>query len=547
MAKIYQTGQEAQQSLLHGVRKLGTYVTTTLGPKGRNVALNRKWLAPAVIHDGVTIAKDIELADPFENMGAQLVKEAASKTVDKAGDGTTTSTLLAWKLIEKGFRYVDEGHNPMMMKEGIEKAIDLIVEELGKKATPVKEGDIEKVATISAANADVGKVIAETMEKVGIDGVITVEDGMGEDTIVEYKEGMMFDKGYGSPYFVTNQDELYAEIFDPLILYTDMVIDSQQDLTDFLDKVLKENRRNIVIIAHEFQGMTLPILIQNHQKGIIRCLTVKAPSFGLKRVWMLEDMAALTGGTVITRQSGRTLTSVTMEELGHAEKVWSDKDFTKIIGGKGDKKVITERIAAIKKQIQTEKSEFEKKGLRDRIARLAGGAAIIYAGARTETELKDKKERIEDAVQATKSAVAEGIIAGGGIALSQCQDSLRHLIEEEQDPDIRKGIELIQSILSEPLRKILQNAGKTPEIIIEHIQEYKEDNFEMGLKGWANSGYDVVKNEYGDMLEMGIIDPVKVTRQALQHAGSVAGMILTIDVLSTDPEENAKEEIPPMT
>lgn len=548
MAKIYTIGTKAQESLLSGVRQLGELVTVTLGPKGRNVALNRRWVDPIVVHDGVTVAREVDLADPFENMGAQLVREAASKTVDRAGDGTTTSTLLAWKIFEKGKRYVDDGHNPMIMKDGIDKAVETVTTQLLANATPIQEGDIEKVATISAASAQVGKTIAETMKQVGADGVITVEDGMDEETTVEYKEGMMFDKGYGSPYFITNDKDQYAEIYDAMILYTDMTIDSQQDLMDFLDHVLTETRRNIVIIAHEFQGMTLPILIDNHKKGNIRCLTVKAPSFGLKRAWILEDMATLTGGTVLLRQSGRTLSSVKFEELGQAEKVWSDKDSTKIIGGKGDKKVIQQRITAIRKQIQTEKSEFEKKGLRERLARLAGGAAIIHVGAITETELKDKKERIEDAVEATKAAVAEGIVPGGGIALLQCQDSLSHLLETETDPDIRAGILLVKSVLGEPFAKIIENAGRNWEIIQDRIEtEIVIDGAKGTMDDARNYGYDVVKNKYGNMIGMGIIDPVKVTRQAVQNAGSVAGMLLTIGAEITERPEDAKmPEQPPL-
>jgi chaperonin GroEL len=544
MAITFKTDQEAREGMLAGIEKLGKLVTITLGPKGRNVALDRRWSSPAIVHDGVSVANEIDLKDPFENMGAQLVKEAASKTNDNAGDGTTTATLLAWKLIKKGFRLIEEGVNPMMMKDGMDIAVLSVIHLLHVQAKAIKDGDLEKVATISAANPTIGKIIADAMEKVGNDGVITVEEGMTEETVVEYKEGMSFDKGYGSPAFVTDQKNLIAEIENPMILFTDMTIDSLQDFSDFLDNVLTEKERNLVIIAERLGDLPMSVIIDNHKRGVIRAIAIPTPSFGNKRIWMLEDMATLTGGTVITRQSNRTLSSVKREELGQADKVWCNTDITKIIGGHGTKEAITERITGLKQQIEKQESDFEKKSLRERIAKLSGGAAIIKVGAQTETELKDRKERIIDAVEATKSAVAEGIIAGGGIALLECQDSLRHLQYDETDPDVLAGIKLVLDVLDEPMRKIITNAGRTPEIILERIKSHNA--FSSGkIKDY---GYNVVTNEYGDMFDMGVIDPVKVTRQALQNAVSVASMILTTDGLITEIPEDKKSpmDTPPL-
>lgn len=548
MAIMYQTDKQARDSLASGVRQLGKLVTITMGPKGRNVALDKVWTAPSIIHDGVSVANDIDLKDPFENMGAQLVKEAASKTADRAGDGTTTSTLLAWKLIENGMKLIDNGTNPMMLKEGMDKAVKQIVEKLTTMAQPIQDGDLESVATISAANSEVGKIIADAMKHVGNDGVITVEESTGQETIIEYKDGMMFDEGCDIPAFITNEKERSAEIENPMILLTDLTIDSVQDLGDFLDNILTETDRNIVILAQSFEGATLPLLINNQKLGIIRVLAIKAPSFGHKRIWMLEDMAALTGGTVITRQSGRLLASIKKEELGRADKVWADVLITKIIGGKGAKEAIISRVAALKEQVKKETSDFEKKQLQQRIAKLTGGAAIIKVGAESEAELKDRKERINDAVEATKSAVAEGIVAGGGIALLQCQDSSLH--PNDSDSDIQAGIQLVYGILGEPIRKILQNAGKTPEIILEKIRPAippvaltPDGTKSVDTTNW---GYNVITNEYGDMFAMGVIDPLRVTRQALQNAVSVASMILTTEGLITlDKEDPRRPENTP--
>ena len=488
---------------------------------------------------------DIEATGKFTKM--QCIKVSNSNNLYITDDfvvthNTTTSVLLAWKLIEKGIKHIENGANPIMMKDGIDKAISHITSELTKLAIPVKDDDIEHVATIASANPVLGKIIGEAIQKIGPDGVVTIEDGMGEETTVEYKEGMMIDEGFGSPHFITNPNEQVSEIYDPLILYTDMKIDSQQDLSDFLDNVLTEKRRNIVIIADEFQGLTLPFLVDNHKAGFIRCLVVKAPSFGLKRIWMLEDMAAITGGTVITRQSGRTLSSIKLEELGRAEKIWADKDVTKIIDGRGNPKLIRERISSLKNQVLIEKSEFEQKNLKERIARLSSGAAIIHVGAHTSAELKDKKERIEDAIQATRAAVAEGIVAGGGITLYNLKSSLTSIIDKEVDQDIKKGVELVQSVLDEPLKKILSNAGKTPEIIMEEIRKL---HITMeNRKGSPFWGYDVVRNRYGDMVGMGIVDAVRVTKQALINAGSVSGMILTIGALVSDEEETSSQTPP---
>jgi chaperonin GroEL len=538
MAIIYQTNEEARKSLASGVQQLAQLVTITLGPKGRNIALDRKWNPPMIVHDGVSVANAVELKDPFENMGAMLVKEAANKTADRAGDGTTTSTLLAWKIIEGGMKLIDSGSNPMIMKEGMDQAVEKIVHTLSSFARPIQDNDIENVATISAANPEIGKIIAEAMKHVGIDGVITVEEGTDQETVIEYKDGMMFDEGCDVPAFVTNEKEQSAEIEKPMILFTDMIIDSMQDLSDFLDNILTENDRNIVIVAHGFEGATLPLLVNNHKQGVIRALAIKAPFFGHKRIWMLEDMAALTGGTVITRQSGRTLASIKKEELGRADKVVADTLTTKIVGGKGTKEAIGQRIIAIKEQVKKEPSEFEKKQLKQRIAKLTGGAAIVKVGAKTEAELKDRKERIIDAVEATKSAVAEGIVAGGGIALLQCQDS--NPLPTDSDPDIQAGMRLVYSVLSEPIKKILQNAGKTPEIILNNINETRRLLISERDTG-NDHGYNVATNGYGNMFAMGVIDPLRVTRQALENAVSVSSMILTTEGLITFEPENSPE------
>ena len=489
------------------------------------------------MHDGVSIAKEIELPDKFENMGAQLVKEAASQTADKAGDGTTTSTLLAWKLIDKGNdlirnRWWKRGANPMRLNAGMNIATKAVVEYLTKSAQTLGEGDIEKVATIAAADPNIGKIIADTLKLVGKDGIIDVQEGQEAETTIEHKEGMMFDKGYGSPYFVTNPKDMIAEIENPKILFTDMVIDSIQDFAEFLDKVVTQDDRTLVIIADSFEGYTLPTLIENNRRGTIKTIAIEAPSFGIKRVWMLEDMALLTGGTVITKQSGRTLASIDLTELGRADKVWSDVNDTKIIGGHGDKTKISERIESLREQIKNEESEFEQKQLKERIAKLSGGVSVIKVGALTEVELKDRKERIIDAVEATKAALAEGIIAGGGVALLECQDSLRHLHLTHHDKDIQKGINLVLDVLDSPICKITENAGLNSKEILKQIS--KSAKF-----GW---GYDILSNQYGNMFELGILDPVKVTKQAILNANSVAEMILSTEAIITN--EETTEQMP---
>ena len=531
-AIVFKQHKDARDALLRGVQPLADLVTTTLGPKGLNIVLDRMWGSPAIIHDGVSIAKEIELKDPFENIGARLVKEAAEKSADRTGDGTTTATLLAWKLIEKGFQLVEEGRNPQLMKEGMEIAATEVVKELKKQAVPVTNESLLDVATISAANEEIGKIISEAIVKIGKNGVASVEEGMGQETTVEYKEGMMFDKGYssGSPYFITNREKLTVEIENPMILYTDMVIDSVQDFSDFLDNVLTPNDHNIVIIADRIEVPCLAILLENMRRGALKAYAVQAPSFGVKRIWTLEDMAATTGGVVLTKQSGRSLASLTKEDLGRADKVWADESTTKIIGGHGSDEVVQKRIKTLLSQVETQESEFEKKSIHERIAKLTGGAAIIKVGALTEVELKDKKERITDAVEATKSAIAEGIVAGGGIALLQCQNSLRHLHEAEGNDDKIAGIKLVIDVLNEPFKKILTNAGEKEEKIWTALITGHEEE--------KTRGYNVVTKEYGDMLEMGVIDPVKVTREALQNAVSVASMMITSDGLVTrDPEE----------
>jgi chaperonin GroEL len=428
MAKQIKYGKEARASLIEGVNKLANAVTTTLGPKGRNVALDKKWGAPNVIHDGVGVAKEIELEDPFENMGAQLVKEASSKTSDVAGDGTTTATLLAQSIINAGVKQVESGVNPMIMRHGIEKGVDAVVEEIKKIAQPVKEADVAKVATISAQSEEIGKMISDALGKVGKDGVVTVEEGRGTETSVDYKEGMEFDKGYASAYFVTNPDKMEAEIEDPYILITDKKVSNIQELVPMLENLVKVSK-NLVIIADEIEGEALALLVVNKLKGTFNSLAIKAPGFGDRRKEMLEDIAILTGGTVVSDDTGMKFENVTPDMLGRADKVWADKENSRIIGGKGDKEKLNARVAQIKRAIETTTSDFDREKLQERLAKLSGGVAVINVGAATEVEMKDKKERVTDAVAATKAAIEEGIVPGGGVTLLKARKFLPALKE----------------------------------------------------------------------------------------------------------------------
>ncbi|CAN5528798.1 chaperonin GroEL [soil metagenome] len=530
MAKQLEFNEEARRSLKTGIDVLANAVKTTLGPKGRNVALDKKFGAPTVTHDGVTVARDIELEDPFENMGAQLLKEAALKTNDVAGDGTTTATVLAQAIVHEGLRNVAAGANPMQIKLGIEKGRDLVLDYLKGLAVDVQgKEDIAQVAAISAADPEIGDLIADVMDKVGKDGVITVEESRGLEYEVEYTEGMQFDRGYISPYFVTNTERMEAELEDSYILITDKKISSVQDLLPVLEKVLQTGTKNFVIVAEDVDGEALATLVVNKLRGIVNVLGVKAPGFGDRRKEMLRDIAILTGGTVISEEVGRTLEGATLEDLGRARRVVSTKDDTTIVEGSGDESQIKGRIDQIKSQIETTTSDFDREKLQERLAKLSGGVAVIKVGAATETELKEKKHRVEDALSATRAAVEEGLVPGGGVALVQAVSALDNI---DAEGDVRTGYMILRRALEEPMRGIAQNAGLDGSVIISEIRRKLAD-------GQNNVGYDVIRGEYGDMFELGITDPVKVTRSAVENACSIAAMILTTGALISDmPEEN---------
>ncbi len=537
MAKQIKFSDDARQSLVKGVNILAKAVVTTLGPKGRNVALDKKWGAPNVIHDGVTVAKEIELEDPFENMGAQLVKEAASKTNDVAGDGTTTATLLAQSIINTGLKNVTAGANPMILKAGMEKAVDVVVKEVGKMAKTVKDVDVAKVATISAQDVRIGTLIADALTKVGKDGVVTVEEGQGLELSIDYKEGMEFDKGYASPYFVTNSDRMEAEIADPYILITDKKISALNELLPFLENLVKVSK-NLVIIADEIDGEALATLVVNKLRGTFNPLAIKAPGFGDRRKEMLEDIATLTGGTVISDETGRKFESVTLEDCGRADKVWADKENARIIGGKGDKTAIKARVAQIRRAIDESTSDFDKEKLQERLAKLAGGVAVINVGAATEVELKEKKERVNDAVAATKAALEEGIVPGGGTTLLKARQALLSLRDSLKLADEKTGVDILYQALAEPLRWIVKNAGADEGWVMKTVEEkYMKD------KKTTDFGFNVMVMEFGSMLDWGIVDPAKVTRSAVQNAASVGMMVLTTEALVTDLPEK-KDAMP---
>ena len=530
MAKQIIFNQEARQSLKKGIDILADAVKVTLGPKGHPVALDKKWGAPSVIDDGVTIAKDIELPEPFENMGVQLVKEAASKTNDACGDGTTTSTVLAHAIITGGFKNVAAGADPLALKRGIEKATGAIIEELKRVSTSVKDKEqIAQVATITAKDREIGNLIAEVMDKVGKDGVITVEESKGITYETEYVEGMQFDRGYISPYFITNPDRMESEIDDPYILITDKKISAVSDLLPALEKILQVSK-NLLVVAEDVDGEALATLVVNKLRGTINILAVKAPGFGDRRKAMLEDMAILTGGKVISEEVGRKLDSVTVEDLGRARRVTSDKDKTTIVEGKGPDEAIKARIKQIKAQIEETTSDFDREKLQERQAKLAGGVAVIKVGAATEVELKEKKHRVEDALSATRAAVEEGILPGGGVALL---NSLSALDKLELKGDEDTGIDIVRKAVEEPIRWIAVNAGKDGSVVVDAVK-----------KSPAGTGYDAEVDEFGDMVKKGIIDPTKVVRSALQNAASIASMVLITESLVTDIPE--KEKAPPM-
>ena len=528
MAKQILFSDDARQKLISGVNKLARAVVTTLGPKGRNVAIDKKWGAPAVLHDGVSVAKEIELADPFENMGAQLVKEAASKTNDVAGDGTTTATLLAQQIVTAGMKNITAGANPMQMKLGIDKAVTAVVEQLGKLKKDLKETDWQSVATISAQSQKIGEKIAEALKLVGRDGVIEVEESQGLDFEIEHKEGMAFDKGYASAYFVTDPAKMEATVEEPYILITDQKISSVNDFLPVLEKVIKISK-NFVIIADDIDGEALATLVVNKMRGSFNVLAVKAPAFGDRRKAMLEDIAILTGGSVISTDTGRKLDSVVIEDLGRADRVWSDKDNTRIVGGKGDPKAIKARVAQLKTEAAKTTSDFDREKLEERLAKLAGGVAVIKVGAPTEVELNELKERVKDAVGATKAAIEEGIVPGGGVALLRTAKALDKLKGDSVDEQI--GIDIVRESLSQPLRWLAKNSGADDGWVVRKVEESENKNF----------GFNALTLEFEDMLAAGILDPVKVTRSALQNAASVASMILTTECLVTDLPEEKKD------
>ena len=535
-AKKISYSEEARKSLRTGIDSLAAAVKVTLGPKGRNVVLDKSFGPPQVCSDGVTIAKEIELPDAFENMGAQLLKEAATKTNDAAGDGTTTSVVLAQAIINDGFKNVTAGSNPMAIKRGIDKAVASIVAELGKMSQPVETRErIAQVASLSAHEEAIGETIAEAMEKVGKDGVITVEESKGLADEIEYVEGMQIDRGYISPYFITNADRMESVIEDATILITDKKVSAVAEMLPALEKLLQVGRKNVVIVGEDVDGEALATLVVNKLRGTLNILAVKAPGFGDRRKAMLEDIAILTGGTVISEETGRKLDNAELEDFGQARRVSSTKDETTIVEGKGSEEAIQARIGQIKTQIEDTTSEFDREKLQERMAKLSGGVAVIKVGAATEIELKERKARVEDALSATRSAVEEGIVAGGGVALVRAQRALGDA--GDLSTDERVGMDIIRRSLEQPLKLIVENAGFEGAVVLNQVKQQADDY-----------GYDADVGEYGPMLERGIVDPAKVTRSALQNAASVAGMVLTTESMITEiPQEKAAAPaMPPM-
>lgn len=534
MAKEILFNEEARRALGRGVDQLANAVKVTLGPKGRNVVLDKKFGSPTITNDGVTIARDIELPDPFENMGAQLVKEVATKTNDVAGDGTTTATVLAQAMIQEGMRNVAAGANPMILKKGIETAVKTLVEEIKKRSIKVSgKAEIAQVASVSAADEEIGGLIAEAMEKVGNDGVITVEESKGLQTALNVVEGMQFDRGYISPYMVTDPDRMEAVMDNPYILITDRKISAIADMLPTLEKVVKVGKE-LLIIAEDVEGEALATLVVNRLRGTFKAVAVKAPGFGDRRKAMLEDIAILTGGTIITEDMGRKLDSVELEDLGTARQVRITKDETTIIDGAGDKDVIAKRVNQIRAQVEETSSDFDREKLQERLAKLSGGVAVIEVGAATEVEMKDKKLRIEDALNATRAAVEEGIVAGGGTTFIDIIPALNTL---EATGDVQTGINLVKRAVEEPLRQIAYNAGLEGSVVVEKVK-----NTEAGV------GFNALTEEYIDMVKAGIVDPAKVTRSALQNAASIASLVLTTETIVADKvDENAAvPAMPPM-
>ena len=533
MAKQIIYGEEARKALLGGINKLADTVKITLGPKGRNVVLDKKFGAPLITNDGVTIAKEVELEDPFENMGAQLVKEVATKTNDVAGDGTTTATLLAQALIREGMKNVTAGANPMVLRKGIQKATETAVEAIEKNAKKVSgTKDIARVAAVSSASEQIGNLIADAMEKVTSDGVITVEESKTAETYSEVVEGMMFDRGYITPYMVTDTDKMVAVIDDAYILITDKKISNIQEILPLLDEIVQSGKK-LVIIAEDIEGEALTTLILNKLRGTFTCVGVKAPGFGDRRKEMLTDIATLTGGQVISSELGLELKDTTVDQLGRARQVKIDKENTIIVDGAGDSEAIKSRVSQIRSQIETTTSDFDREKLQERLAKLAGGVAVIKVGAATEVEMKEQKMRIEDALAATKAAVEEGIVAGGGTALIDAIPAVKAYVDSV-DGDEKTGAAIVLKALEEPVRQIAANAGLEGSIIIEHLK----------AKNTVGYGYNALTDTYGDMIDEGIVDPTKVTRSALQNASSVASTVLTTESLVADIKEPAAPAAP---
>ena len=538
-AKQLTFSEDARRRLKNGIDTLATAVATTLGPKGRNVALDKKFGAPTITHDGVTVAKEIELEDPYENMGAQLLKEAATKTNDIAGDGTTTSTVLAHAIVTEGLKALAAGYNPMLLKRGIEQAAEAVVEAIRKQSQKIDtKEEIASVATNSAADEEIGQLISDVMDKVGKDGVITVEESKSLQFETEYVEGMQFDRGYISPYFITSPESMEAVIAEPYILIYDKKISAAADIVPVLEKLVQIGKRDLVIIAEDVDGEALATLVLNKLRGMLSVLAVKAPGFGDRRKAMLQDIAALTGGTVITEELGKKLESTTVSDLGRAGKVVSSKDDTTIIEGKGNNKAIKGRIEEIKVEIDKSTSDYDKEKLQERLAKLSGGVAVIRVGAATETELKEKKHRVEDALSAARAAVEEGIVPGGEISFINAIPALEKLKAEDEDAQV--GVNIVRKALESPIRRLAQNAGQDGSVIIDGVRRHAKDDKN------KNIGFDVLTAEYVDMIKAGIIDPVKVVRGALENAASIAAMILTTDALITDaPEKEKAPAMPP--
>ncbi len=538
-AKQLVFSEEARRKLQKGMDTLASAVITTLGPKGRNVAIDRKFGSPTITHDGVTVAKEIELEDPFENMGAQLLKEAATKTNDIAGDGTTTSTVLAHAIVTEGLKSLAAGANPMLLKRGIEAATKAVTQNISEQAIEVTtKEEIANVASISAQDREIGELIAEVMDKVGKDGVITVEESKGLEFETEYVEGMQFDRGYISPYFITDPEAMEASIANPHLLIYDKKISAAADIVPLLEKMVQVGRRELIIIAEDVDGEALATLVLNKLRGMLNVLAIKAPGFGDRRKAMLQDIAILTSATVISEETGRKLESVTLADLGTAEKVTSTKEETTIIGGQGDPAQIKGRIEQIRVEIEKSTSDYDREKLQERLAKLTGGVAIIRVGAATETELKEKKHRVEDALSATRAAVEEGIVPGGGVALINALAVLDDVKMDNEDAQM--GVNMVRKALVVPMRKIAENAGQDGSVVIENVRRAQEK------AGKHTIGYDVIRDEYLDMIEAGVIDPAKVTRGALENAASIAAMILTTEALITDVPEPEKPAAPPM-